>query len=98
MTARSRFYDIDPSDPESPVLLPEYHGEHHGMIRPGDRVAYENPAWRQPDGTYKTGGMDGPLTITEIVDLGGDIPPQAILNDGEYEVSADSLRRIEVQP
>jgi len=87
----SRFYRTDPGDPDAPVVLEEYAGD-HGVIRPGDQVVYENPAWRQADGSYWTGGMDPPLEVTEIIDFGGGHPPQAILNNGEYEVSAANLR------
>lgn len=38
-------------------------------------------------------GLDGTLTVTEIIDFGGGHPPQAILNDGDYECSAANLRR-----
>jgi hypothetical protein len=95
----SRFYGTSPADPDGPRELTEYRGPRHGLLRPGFRVAYENPAWLQPDGSYRTGGLDGPLTVTELIDLGGDGVPwlesgrvQAVLNDGEYEVSADNLR------
>lgn len=93
----SRFYTQDPDDPDSPAVLEEYAGPHHGVIRPGDRVVYENPALRRPDGTYATGGMDGPLTVTEIIDLGEGLV-QAVLNDGEWEVSAANLRALPGAP
>jgi hypothetical protein len=80
----SRFYDT--RSPDAPRVLAEYRGPHHGLIRPGFQVVYENPAWRQPDGSYETGGLDGPFTVTEL------IPVQAILDEGAYEVSADNLR------
>jgi hypothetical protein len=82
----------DPDDPEAPVVIDEYNG-----LRPGAHVVYQNPAWRQPDGSYKTGGMDPPLVITELVRMPGleerhghDMV-QAVLNDGEWEVNADNL-------
>jgi hypothetical protein len=80
----SRFYETDPTDPDAPRELPEYRG-----LRPGMSVRYENPAWRQPDGMFKTGGMDGPLMISEIIDFADCVT--AILNDGEWEVNADNL-------
>jgi hypothetical protein len=88
----SRFYDTSLADPDAPRVLTEYRGPHHGLLRPGFRVAYENPAWQQPDGSYETGGLDGPLTVTELIDFGEGSPVQAILDDGMYEVSADNLR------
>lgn len=88
----SKFYDTSPADPDGPRELAEYRGPHHGLIRPGFRVVYENPAWRQPDGSYRTSGMDGLFTVAEIIDLGGGTPALAILDDGMYEVSADNLR------
>jgi hypothetical protein len=66
-------------------LLQEYRG-----LRPGMHVVYQNPAWQQPDGSYKTAGMDPPLVITEIVDL-GDGYVTAVINDGEWEVNAANL-------
>ena len=92
----SRYYDTDPGDPEAPVALGEYHG-----IHPSDHVVYENPAWRQPDGSYRTGGMDPPLVVDAIhrfpgsEDLGDDDQVLAIINGGEWEVNADNLRRVE---
>lgn len=88
----SKFYDTDPDDPDAPRELTEYASPHHGTIKPGDRVAYENPAWRRGDGTYRTGGMDGPLVITEIISSGDFVT--AVLNDGEYECNADNLRTL----
>ena len=85
----SQFYNIDLDDPESPQLLEEYKN-----LRPGDHVVYQYPPWRQPDGTYKTGGMDPPLVITEILywPTHETMPQvQAILNEGEWEVNADNL-------
>jgi hypothetical protein len=86
----SKFYVTDPEDPEAPVVLAEYNGKHHGVTRPGDTVEYDDPGapWLgspAPDGV--------PLIVTEIIDFGGGFPPQAILNDGAWEVSADNLRR-----
>lgn len=86
----SRFVTTDPDDPDSPRVLAEFTGA-KGTIRPGDMVTYENEAWRQPDGTYKTGGMDPPLRVDELIDYGLG-PVQAIINDGEWEVSAANLR------
>jgi hypothetical protein len=87
----SKFWTTDPTDPEAPVVLAEYNG-----LRPGMHVRYQNPAWQQPDGSYRTGGMDPPLVISELVrfseyteDGGGYVT--AVINDGEWEVSADNL-------
>jgi hypothetical protein len=70
------------------VVLAEHNGP-HGMIRPGDTVAYDNPAapWL---GSPASDGT--PLVVAEIIDFGGGHPPQAILNDGAYECSAGNLR------
>ena len=81
----SQFYETDPDDPEAPTLLDEYNG-----LKPGDHVLYQVEEWRQPDGTYKTGGMDPPLVITELVHLGDEFVT-AIINNGEWEVNADNL-------
>lgn len=93
---RSRFYDNDQNDPDAPRLLIEYYGPHYGLLRPGDQVVYENPSWQQPDGSYRTGGMDPPLQVDELIDFGADCdcPPQAVLNNGEWECSADNLRAV----
>lgn len=77
----SDFYDDELGDG---YLLDMYNG-----LKPGDRVVYQNPAWRQPDGSYKTAGMDPPLVITEIISLGGLVT--AIINEGQWEVNADNL-------
>lgn len=98
----SQFYRTDPADPDAPVVLAEYTGPHHGTIRPGDLVVYENPSWRAADGTYKTGGMDGTYTVAEIIDFNPARVPdrlmvEAILNGdtvGEYQCSADNLRAV----
>jgi hypothetical protein len=91
----SRFYNTGPDDSQAPRELEEYDGPHHGVIRVGDRVVYENPAFRKPDGSYKTGGMDGELVVEEIIDFGVEgVPPQAVLNDGQWECSADNLRAV----
>ena len=83
----SRFYETDPDDPDAPVELDEYNG-----LRPGMRVLYQNPAWRMPDGTFKTGGMDPPLVIDEILRFPTEIPlVQAVVNGGEWECNADNL-------
>jgi len=81
----SQYYDTESEDEDRPVLLQEYRG-----LKPGDRVVYQNPSWLQPDGTYKTAGMDPPLVITELVSLGADFVT-AIINEGEWEVNADNL-------
>jgi hypothetical protein len=84
----SDFYSTDPDDPDAPVLLDEWNG-----LRPGASVVYENPAWQQPDGSYKTGGMDGPLVVTELYAFGEHVT--AILNDGEWECNAANLRVVD---
>lgn len=73
----SRFYDTNPDDPDAPTPLAEYRG-----LRPGDSVRYA------PRDSPHT--LDEPLVITEL-NLFGLLGVQAILNDGEYEVSADNL-------
>ena len=75
------FYVTNPADPDAPVVLDEYHG-----IRPGDQVTDEGPVAPL---------LTGPLTVAAIYEFrdngrGGWVT--AILNDGEYEVSADHLR------
>ena len=89
----SKFYNTDPDDIDAPRVLAEWRG-----LRPGSRVVYENPAWRQADGTYKTGGMDGTYTVTELVALDGEgwiADVLAVLDDGAYEVNAANLRAVE---
>ena len=80
-----RFYRANSGDPWSPVLLDSYRG-----IKPGDHVVYENPALPPPP---------GPLVVTELYlfknALAEPDSVQAILNDGEYELNADNLRKIE---
>jgi hypothetical protein len=92
----SRFYDEDPNDPEAPREIPEYNG-----LRPGVHVVYENHAWRLPDGSYTTGGMDPPLVIDELILFPTDAATyaagfyvEAIINDGEWQVNADNLRAV----
>jgi hypothetical protein len=90
----SKFYVTDPHDPESPHVLDEYAGPHHGVIRPGDQVTYDNPAMPglgspAPDGI--------PLVVAELIDFGGfggGHLVQAVLNDGAYECGADNLRQV----
>lgn len=84
----SRYYDEDPSDPDAPYAVEEFNG-----LRPGMHVVYRNPAWQQPDGTYRTGGMDPPLVIDELVLFPMHDGPwvEAILNDGEWQCSALNL-------
>jgi hypothetical protein len=79
----SRFYVTDPGDPEAPRELREYTGPYYGTIRAGDQVTYDNPSFPLP--------LPEPLIVTELIDF-GDGPVHAILNDGEYEVSASNLR------
>lgn len=91
----SRYYAVNPGDPEAPRVLLAYHGIHHGPLAPGDTVEYDNPDMPglgspAPDGL--------PLTLAELVDLlGPDYPPEAIFTDtqgGQYECSADNLRAV----
>jgi len=88
----SRFYDTSPACPDGPRELTEYRGPHHGLIRPGFRVVYENPAGLQPDGSYQTGGMGGTFIVAELIGFRGGSGVLAILDNGMYEVSADNLR------
>jgi hypothetical protein len=76
----SRFYRTDPLDPDAPVVQLFHYGP-HGRIRPGDRVEYTGPL-----------PLSGPLIVAELIAFGDLV--SAILNDGEYEVSADNLRVI----
>lgn len=76
----SRFYACDASDPDAPVLLGSYRG-----LRAGMAVEYVNP--RAPS-------LPGSLIVTEIVRLAAD-HVTAILNDGQWEVNADNLVRLE---
>lgn len=90
----SGFYDTSPAGPRE---LAEYQGPHHGAIRPGDTVIYENPARRGPDGAYLTMGMDGTYTVTEIImfDEAEPVFTTAVLDGGRYEVNADNLRKVD---
>jgi hypothetical protein len=88
-TEPSAFYETDPANPDAPVSLKQYRNLHVG-----DSVVYENPAWKMDDGTYRTGGMDGPLVISAMFRFGdpyADDHVTAILNGGEWEVAADNL-------
>lgn len=89
----TEWYHTDVDDPEAPVELLVYKG-----MRAGDFVVYENPAWRREDGTYATGGMDGTLVVSALfrfpADVAGGDYVEAILNEGEWQVNADNLRRI----
>jgi hypothetical protein len=84
----SRFYDIDPGDPEAPVEMARYDGP-RGPIKPGDLVAYANYAM---PGLTDSGGL---LAVEEIISFGEDAPPLAVLThqrSGElWEVSANTL-------
>lgn len=77
----SKYYHTDPDDPEAPIVLTRY-SSGHGEIKPGDAVEYVNPEAAPLPA--------GPLIVAELVAFGTDV--QAILNDGQYEVSADNLR------
>lgn len=70
-----KFYDADPDDPEAPVLLGEWSG-----LKPGDHVRLKPSCAPLP----------GPLVIAELWDFGEGFV-QAVLNDGEYEVTASNL-------
>ena len=93
----SMFYVTDPGDPAAPVVLAEYTGPHHGTIRPGNRVTYDNPEMPglgnpTPDG--------GPMTVTELLRFPAlpgreDEYTVAILDGGKYETCADHLRPFE---
>jgi hypothetical protein len=94
---------LDPGDPDSPCELDGYETLTHGTIRPGDTVVYENEAWRQPDGSYKTAGLDGTYVITAIIDYDpcgetGERLTMAQLTDAGsgnyYEVTADNVRAV----
>ena len=87
---RSKFYDNDQADPDAPRLLAEYFGAwHQGAIRPGDTVVYDCP--QAPyRGSPAPEGV--PLVIAELLTFGAG-PVQAVLNDGEFEMSADNLRK-----
>jgi hypothetical protein len=78
----SRFYRTDPDDPDAPVPLERF-SHLHGVIRCGDPVEYVNP---------DAPPLPGPLVLTELLAFGPDV--LAILNDGEYETSADNLRAL----
>jgi hypothetical protein len=82
----SRFYRSDPDDPDAPIQLERY-SHLHGVIRPGDACEYVNP---------QAPPLPGPLVITELWAFGTDV--LAILNDGEYETSADNLRALPPAP
>jgi len=85
-TPRGRFYRADPRDPDAPVLLAHFDGP-HGRIAPGDRVTYDGPPPALP----------GEHTVTEIWSFAPDWTA-VILNDGELEVTAWHLRRVEPGP
>ena len=90
----SRFYDT--ASPDGPVEVPTYTTVRGDTLTTGQRVLYENSS------TSPLPAIDGPLTITELVNLGdmGDADPEqagkhlvtAILNEGIWEVLADNLR------
>jgi hypothetical protein len=79
----SQFYETDPSDPDAPVVLDEWHD-----LRPGMAVRYTGPI-----------PLHGPLVIWELVRFSGDGTEAgwvtAVLNNGEYEVDAANLRPTE---
>ncbi|MBO0838920.1 MAG: hypothetical protein J2P28_25870 [Actinobacteria bacterium] len=82
----SRFYETDPDDPEAPIVLTEYMG-----LKPGDRVTYigHAPPWR----------ANHRPVIAELVAWRGTYPhgTLAILDEGEWEVDADNLRKAHVE-
>lgn len=68
----------------------------YGDLEVGMHVLYRNPDWKQPDGSYQTGGMDPPLVISEILNYSeytedGENYVTVVINDGEWEVSADNV-------
>jgi hypothetical protein len=79
-----RFYRADPKDPDAPVLL-----DHYKDLRPGMAVVYANPK-------LPLTSFGEPITITELWSFkltgrrGRSVT--AILNDGEWEVTADNLK------
>ena len=89
----SRFYDT--TAPDGPRMVKTYKTKRGDTLTPGMRVVYENPS-------IKLAGIEGTLTITELIDLGDlrDADPEsdsggyvsAILNEGVWEVAADNLR------
>jgi hypothetical protein len=82
----AEYYWTDPDDPDAPVQLEEYQG-----IQVGDTVTYANPSFKA--------WLPEPLVVSGLYrfDLirpeGGFVT--AILNDGEWEVNADNLRKEE---
>jgi hypothetical protein len=93
----SRYYDT--ATPGGPVELDRYDGL-YGPVLPGSAVAYANEAWRTAAGDFATGGVDGLMTVEEIIDFGGGTPPQAILTapGGEtWEVSVTNLIPVTVE-
>ncbi len=90
----SRFYDT--TAPDGPRMVETYTTKRGDTLTPGMRVVYENPS-------IKLAGIEGPLVIAELIDLGdmADADPEvdpgshhvtAILNAGVWEVAADNLR------
>lgn len=85
----SKFYDIDPSDPESPRELLTFTTARGDVLRPGDRVIYDNHGLRP-------GWLNKLLVITEIIDFSTteySDHVDAVINDGEYQLNADNLRK-----
>jgi hypothetical protein len=81
----SRYYDIDPADPDSPKELERWDGP-YGVITPGCLAVYANPQV-----TDDSGGM---MTVEEIIDFGGGHPPLAVTttSGGEtWEMTAGNL-------
>jgi hypothetical protein len=79
-----RFYRANPKDPDAPVLL-----DHYKDLRPGLMVVYDNPR-------MAGARLPGPLVVTELWEMQLSHSRRrsitAILNDGEWEVSADNLK------
>ncbi len=79
--------------------LASYQGKRYGTIRPGDRVAYQNPGLRGSGGSFL--GLsrgDATVTVAEIVDFGDGLVQALVISRDDrhvvtYEVPADNLRR-----
>ena len=80
----SKYYSTDSSDPFAPIELEEYQG-----INVGDTVTYANAEMRGYDPF-----TDITLTVSAFYRFTTGLPEDyvaAILNDGDWEVSADNL-------
>jgi hypothetical protein len=88
MRQPGKYYDTDPEDPEAPIELDEYKD-----IKPGAQVIYDNPQVQAPlpDRLTVSAIYRFPATIGTWNDYARTV---VILNDGEYEVDADNVKRI----